>query len=68
MPEGEEILVAALALVSSVDKANALPSCKSWQCARGIADQDPRVILLECRGGFGALACGQIGLATHIDG
>ena len=39
------------------------------QCADGIADDDPAVIenLLEFRGGFGALACVQIGQATHID-
>ena len=68
-PECEEILVGSLCLGLISRQSERSAELQVRQCADGIADHDPAVIenLLEFRGGFGALVCGQIGLATHID-
>src|ERR1017187_10316770 len=68
-PKGEEILVGSLCpgLISRHGERSAELQVCQW--ADGIADHDAAMIenLLEFRGGFGALVCGQIGEATDID-
>ncbi len=68
-PEREEILVGSLCLVLISRQSERSAELQVRQCADGIADHDPPVSenFLEFPGGFDALVCGQIGLATHID-
>ena len=68
-PEGEEILVGSLCLGLFSRHSERSAELQARHCTYGIADNDPAVIknFLEFRGGFGALAPGQIGRAAHID-
>jgi hypothetical protein len=67
---GAEILVGDffLGLVSRQRERSA--ELQVRRGADGIADNGPAMIenLLEFHGGIGALVCGQIGQATHIEG
>src|ERR1017187_844373 len=68
-PEAEEILVGGLCLGLIARHSERSAQLQVRQRADGIADYNAAVIenFLEFRGGFGALVCGQIGLAAQID-